>query len=58
MRYMVGLIGLNVLYLLPWTDEEHKLDTLQLGGAQFVPENVDMTGMNIRTRSKLPYQPF
>lgn len=52
MRYMVGLIGLNVLYLLPWTDEEHKVDVLQLGGADFLPENVDMTGMNIRTKSK------
>ena len=52
MRYMVGLVGLNVLYLLPWTDEEHKLIMLQLGGAEFLPENVDMTGMNLRTGSK------
>lgn len=52
MRYMAGLVGLNVLYLFPWVDEDHKLDVLQLGGADFLPENVDMTGMNIRDKSE------
>ena len=52
MHYLVGLVGLNVLYLLPWTDEERKSDELQLGSANFLPENVDLTGMNIRDKSK------
>ena len=53
MHYLVGLVGLNVLYLLPWTDEELKMDKLQLGSADFLPDNVDLTGMNIREKSKL-----
>ena len=52
MRYMVGLVGINALYLLPWVDEELKMEVLQLGSADFLPENIDMTGMNLRANSK------
>ena len=53
MYYMVGLVGLNVVYLFPWTDAHLKFWTMHSGGANFLPENVDLDSMNLRTGSKL-----